>query len=369
MLEIGVCAEAEALGCKIRYTADGPPHVEEPLIKELGRPGETLACPTPSGRFRSIEMLKTTRIVKRETGGKVYINGRSDQGPIALAFALVGPQRFLTMLMDPELNDWCRRLLAFCSRVNIALGEAQLRAGADSSTIGLAGVSLISPALFDAFELPGARAFCAAMQRSGGFAFVHACGDETLYAGEPGGHRRGLPGVGPGHRRGNVQARGARPSERARHDRSGAGDAFRHAGRRAPPGDAKCWPRWAPGGGFIIGPGCALPADTPVENVQTLMECARREGVYDAEGRPRAKPSSPRFLGRQECLSHSGLCGCKRSRIGNLRSRHTPCAVPGMPHPPCNGGRHTECACYFLGRERLHAVRAIWLPCGGQQLC
>ena len=55
-----------------------------------------------------------------------------------------------------------------------------MRAGADSSTIGLAGGSLISPALFDAFELPGARTFCAAIRRSGGFAFVHACGDETI---------------------------------------------------------------------------------------------------------------------------------------------------------------------------------------------
>ena len=179
MLEIGVCAEAEALGCKIRYTADGPSHVEEPLIKELGDL-DKLSVPDPERTFPLNELLKTTRIVKRETGGKVHINGRADQGPVALACALVGPQRFLTLLIDPETNGWCRRLLAFCSQMNIALGEVQRRAGADSSTIGIVGVSLISPAMFDAFELPGARAFCSAMQRSGGYGFVHACSDETL---------------------------------------------------------------------------------------------------------------------------------------------------------------------------------------------
>ena len=178
MLENGVCAEAEALGCEIRYTADGPPHVAEPLIRNWTIL-ISFACPTRSGRF--VEwLLKATRIVKQETGGKVFINGRSDQGPIALALALTGPERFLTMLMEPERRDWCLRLVEFCSRVNVALGEAQRRAGADSSTIGLAGTSLISPTLFDVFERPGARAFCAALRRSGGFAFVHACGDETL---------------------------------------------------------------------------------------------------------------------------------------------------------------------------------------------
>ena len=103
MLEIGVCAEAEALGCKIRYTADGPPHVEEPLIKELDDI-EKLSVPDPERTFPLNELLKTTRIVKRETGGKAHVNGRADQGPIALACALVGPQRFLTMLMDPEMK-------------------------------------------------------------------------------------------------------------------------------------------------------------------------------------------------------------------------------------------------------------------------
>ncbi len=158
MLEIGVCAEAEALGCKIRYTADGPSHVEEPLVKELDNV-EKLAVPDPERTFPLNELLKTTRIVKRETGGKVHVNGRADQGPVALACALVGPQRFLTMLIDPEMTGWCCRLLGFCSRMNLALGEAQRRAGADSSTIGLAGVSLISPAMFSTYELPARRRF------------------------------------------------------------------------------------------------------------------------------------------------------------------------------------------------------------------
>ena len=101
MLENGVCAEAEALGSEIRYSADGPPHVAEPLIRELDDL-DKLRLPDPERTFPLNELLKATRIVKRETERKVFINGRSDQKPIALALTLTRPERFLTMLMEPE---------------------------------------------------------------------------------------------------------------------------------------------------------------------------------------------------------------------------------------------------------------------------
>ena len=40
-------------------------------------------------------MLKATRILVKETGGRVFIMGRADQGPVALALALLGPENFL----------------------------------------------------------------------------------------------------------------------------------------------------------------------------------------------------------------------------------------------------------------------------------
>jgi uroporphyrinogen decarboxylase len=287
MLENGVCAEAEALGCEIRYTVDGPPHVAEPLIKELSDI-DKLRLPDPERTFPLNELLKATRIVKGETGGKVHINGRSDQGPVALALALTGPERFLTMLIEPEQRDWCLRLVDFCSKVNVAMGEAQRRAGADSSTVGLAGTSLISPSLFDIFELPGVRAFCAALKRSGGFAFVHACGDETILL-------ENLLATGADCLELDPQT----DAEKCKHAVQGKATVL---GMMDPaqvmalgtPDTVLCQARemlavMGPGGGFVIGPGCALPADTPVDNVQALMECVRRDGVYDSSGQCKSR--------------------------------------------------------------------------------
>jgi uroporphyrinogen-III decarboxylase len=36
----------------------------------------------------------------------------------------------------------------------------------------------------------------------------------------------------------------------------------------------------APGGGFILGPGCALPGTSPPANIDKLIECAKLYGKY-----------------------------------------------------------------------------------------
>jgi uroporphyrinogen-III decarboxylase len=40
----------------------------------------------------------------------------------------------------------------------------------------------------------------------------------------------------------------------------------------------------APGGGFILGPGCALGYDTPPDNLHAIVEAARRFGNYRNDG-------------------------------------------------------------------------------------
>jgi uroporphyrinogen decarboxylase len=282
MHENGVHAEAEAMGCGVLYQSGIAPHVERPVVQSPADV-DRLRVPDPETTFPLNELLKATRILVRETGGRVFINGRADQGPIALALALCGPEQFLTMTLDPELRPHVRRLLDTCSRMNVALGQAQLRAGAHGSTIGLAGGSLISPAMFDDLELPRARAFCRAIRSAGGRPFVHACGNETH-------HLENListeaecleldPGTDPDTckraTRGRTGVLGM--LEPAHILRQGSSDEVRRHVR-------DILQMMAPGGGFIVGPGCALPPDTRPENLHALMECARTMGAYASDG-------------------------------------------------------------------------------------
>ncbi len=49
----------------------------------------------------------------------------------------------------------------------------------------------------------------------------------------------------------------------------------------------------APGGGFILAPGCALPFGTPVANMQALVDSARDAGSYPAGTLPHPAPQAP----------------------------------------------------------------------------
>lgn len=282
MHENGVCAEAEAMGCGVYYQEALPPHVEGRIIND---PSDIdhLEVPDPETTFPLNEMLKATRILVRETGGKVFVMGRADQGPMALASALCGPEAFLLMTMDEAERPRMLKLLEICTQMNIAYGAAQRRAGAHGTSIGAYGTSLISPEMYDDLEFPGNRDFATAMRSVGCRSFVHSCGkedhlienmvrtgadcleldpatDPTICKALTRGRIGVLGMLDPGH----ILWRGTPDQVRAH-----TLEILRIMG---------------PGGDFIVGPGCALPPDVKPETIHTIMDCARREGVYASDG-------------------------------------------------------------------------------------
>ena len=254
---------------------------------------DRLRVPDPETTFPLNEVLKATRIIVAETAGRVFINGRADQGPVALALALCGPERFLTWVGEPESRPAVHRLLDICSRMNIAFGEAQIRAGAHSSTIGLAGHSLISPATFDELELPRARAFCEA------HAALRRLPAGSMRAGtKPGCCPISSAPVPPASNwiRGPIRQSCKRATQgrtsvlgmlhpvHVLRDKS-VDDVRRHTGR--------CCGQLAPHGGFIVGPGCALPPDTPAsQHPRGHRVCPDRRAL-----RGRRQPAEPAVIG------------------------------------------------------------------------
>lgn len=282
MSENGVTAEAQAMGCEIEYQDQIAPHVQDPVIKTPDDI-DKLEVPDPETTFPLDELLKTTRILVKETGGKVFIQGRADQGPMALVMAICGPEAALLMTMEPGLRPKLLQLLDKCIQMNIALGAAQRRAGAHGTCIGALGCSLISPEMYVDLELPGNQAFCDAMKRIDCYPFVHTCGKEDHLLEDLIKTGAGSLELDPG-----TTPRVCKDTVRGRMCVTGMLDPasiLRNGGRQQViEHTLEVLSIMGPGGEFIMGPGCCLPIETSVDNIKTVMECVNQAGWYAPDG-------------------------------------------------------------------------------------
>ena len=103
------------------------------------------------------------------------IMGRADQGPFGLLGLLRDPQMFMMDLLEQPEEDIFAGL-DVCVAAGVAFAKAQLAAGADLTSIGdgLAGESLISPAMYRRFSQPFERRY--KEQLGGGLLSLHICG-------------------------------------------------------------------------------------------------------------------------------------------------------------------------------------------------
>jgi MtaA/CmuA family methyltransferase len=207
--------------------------------------------------------------------------GRADQGPFSLASMLLGVQEFLIALSDPDNKEKLHRLLRFALEVVYRYAVAHSEQGAHITSIGesLSGPDVTSPKMYKEYEWGYARQLTQRLKDKGIPLAYHICGNATRIVDdmvETGAavleldYKCDLPKI-----------------KRATQGRSailGVIDPSEVLALGTPAlVEEKVREELeilAPGGWLILGPGCALPPKTPAENVHTLIETTKREGVY-----------------------------------------------------------------------------------------
>ncbi|HEY3343154.1 MAG TPA: uroporphyrinogen decarboxylase family protein [Anaerolineae bacterium] len=284
IIENGTVALAQACGCEVEYLPDSAPVLIRPVLQSLDDL-DTLRMPDSYTVHPLAECLKATRNVAHEVGDQVCVMGRADQGPFSLASMLLGIDTFLMALTDPDSRAKLHQLLAFCLEVVYSYAVAQAEQGAHITSIGesLAGPDVSSPRTYREYEWPYARQLATRLSEKHIPLAYHICGNATLIAAdmaETGCAVLELDYKCDLHKikaaaRGKATILGAI-------DPSGVlalGD--------APLIEEKVREEMAllaPGGQFIVGPGCALPTTTPPENIHTLIDAAHRYGRYTSDG-------------------------------------------------------------------------------------
>jgi len=275
LLENGTAALAEACGVQVVYQQDSAPVAQEPAIRNLDDI-DRLVVPDPYKDPLLAELLKTTRIVVQEIGDRAFVIGRADQGPFSLACEIRGLSNFMMDLALGEEKDKIHRLLDYCREVTYRYAVAQIEQGAHATSIGdsPSGPDLISPRLYHEYAYPHVRRLVSDLAKKGILLAYHICGNATPIIADMVSTGATILEIDQ-----KADMRVCKEAARRKATLLGPVDPSAIMARGTPDQvratALEALNILAPDHGFILGAGCALPSDTPDENLDALVEAAR----------------------------------------------------------------------------------------------
>jgi [methyl-Co(III) methanol-specific corrinoid protein]:coenzyme M methyltransferase len=258
-----VQAEADALGCAVDWgdRTNMPVERQHPWAE----PDQVRIPPDFLDRSSTQAVLDAIRILRRQYGERVAIVGKV-MGPWTLAYLTQGLQDFL---IESKLEpDKVRQFLHRLKEITLLFGIAQIRAGVDVLCIAdHATGDLVSPRMYREFLLPIHRELT---QRLGCPTVLHICGntfdrlDDICTSGFDAFHfdskvdaKKAVARVA-----GRISLVGNINNPEVLF--KGTVETVNRQTREA-----------IQAGVNIVGPECAIPLETPLENLQAITRAAR----------------------------------------------------------------------------------------------
>ncbi len=269
---------AEAMGTKMNFLEEDAPQIAEPLLLQLDDIHK-IHVPDFSRDARLPVYLEATEIAVAEIGEETCVS-TVFAGPLTTAAALRPIDLFVRDLH--KNRDWVHQLLEICTEAGIAFIDETLKRKSLPIIVEPIGTgSLISPRHFKEFVTPYLKRMADHIHANGGGlpAVLHICGNtrpnwqpmleadwdiwsidspvdigEVSYSRAPGLFSRECKHHSPTKR--NPGTSGCR----------GRGGITKAMG-------SSC--------GFILGSGCEIPLETPPENIDALINAARKYGRFD----------------------------------------------------------------------------------------
>ncbi|MBN1873724.1 MAG: uroporphyrinogen decarboxylase family protein [Anaerolineae bacterium] len=282
ILESGTSSSAEACGVEVIYRDDAAPVATKPVLERL-EDVDKLELRDPWTTFPWSEILKATQIVVREIGNKAFIIGRGDQGPFSLALMLRGYENFMIDIAMDKKPDLIDQLLDYCCKTATRFAMAQLEAGAHATSIGESpsGPDVLSPRHYHKWAFPHQKRMIDAFKAQGKLIAHHICGNTVPILED-------FIATGAQITEIDHKTDLAKAAVAAQGKTTILGPIDTHLLAFGTPAEVDTACREAIAimragkdfhTGFILGPGCALDANTPPDNIRALVEAAKKYGM------------------------------------------------------------------------------------------
>lgn len=276
VMDIDTTALAGAVGVRVDEPPDQPAHCEA---------GGMLADLADAGKLKPVDLLANRKIavwleaarrLAEHFKGQVHVRGNCDQSAFSLACLVRGTENFLADLMDGDNHADADRLVAYCRDVTVGFIRLMAETGVDSVSNGdsMAGPAMISPALHRRFAADPEREVAAAAHAAGKQYILHVCGDTTAILDQL--SATGVDGLELDYLTDVGRARAAlkeRTTFIGNIDPAGV-LAMGGVGAVEDATD-ELLEIYGASPRFILNAGCAIPADTPPENLRAMIARAR----------------------------------------------------------------------------------------------
>jgi uroporphyrinogen decarboxylase len=275
MLDLDTATLAGAVGVPVEQPEDEPAIAHGTRLRDLGEVDDL--PPVDVGADPRVQVwLEAARRLVRHFGDEVFVRGNCDQAPYSLASMMRGSAEWMMDLTDPENEERAKTLLDHCASASLQLVRLMAGTGVHMVSHGdsPAGPSLVSPRMYRQFALPWEKRLVEEAHRLGLPSVMHICGrtepilDDML--------AMGADGLDLDYQ---TDARVAHDKMKERAVFIGNLDPSEVIGRSTP---AQVEERsrellaiFADTPRFILNAGCAIPADTPPDNVRAMIRAAR----------------------------------------------------------------------------------------------
>lgn len=273
LIDFDTATLAGAVGVPIDFPEDEPARTYGVAIQSLEET-ETLEGIDIEKDERIQIWLETCRLVKQYFGNEKYVRGNCDQAPFSLASMIRGTQEWMIDLMGPE--EPVMNLLEYATSVTVRFTELVASTGVDMLSNGdsPAGPEMISPDMYRHFALPFEKKVVEAAHQTGLPYVLHICGntdsilDAMLESGTDGLELDYKTDIHKIHDLcaaerlfiGNIDPSGIIALGSAKEVKEKTLELLEIY---------KDSPR------FIMNAGCAIPAETPEENIWALVRTTR----------------------------------------------------------------------------------------------
>lgn len=275
LVDIDTVTLAGALGVPIDFPEDMAARSAGARLERLEDVGDL--PPVDVSRYPVVRVwLEAVTLLRKRFDDEILVRGNCDQAPFSLASAMRSPAEWMLDLMEPEKRELAIALLDYCAEATGQFLRLMADAGAHVLSNGdsPAGPEMISPKLYREFAFPYEKRMVDLARELGLPYVLHICGktdrilDDMVATGADGleldqktdmrlarerleGKAAFIGNIDPA----NVLARGtpALVEEKTRELLEVFADTPR----------------------FILNAGCAIPAETPPENLRAMIRTAR----------------------------------------------------------------------------------------------